>query len=150
MSAPPPPAVALSLGILGAAAAFLLPPRLSGWSRLAECYREERPFQGPKRRFQTLWLRWLTHYGNCATVGADGFGLHLSMFFLLRLGHPPLFIPWSEIEVREGRRSVLMPFATMELSFRQVPGVSVRMREELALLLKENAGPSWPESKKSA
>ena len=46
---------------------------------------------------QSAAMRWLTHYNNVLTVGADSEGLFLVPFFLFRVGHPPLFVPWAEI-----------------------------------------------------
>ncbi len=51
-------------------------------------------------------MRWTSHYGNCLTIGADTAGLKLSVLFPFRPGHPPLFIPWSEISVTR-RRNLL-------------------------------------------
>ena len=48
-------------------------------------------------------MRWLSHYGNCLNVGADATGLHLSVLFLFRVGHPPLLVPWGEISVAKRR-----------------------------------------------
>lgn len=34
-------------------------------------------------------------------MGANRDGLYLAVFSLFRLGHPPLFIPWSEITLSD-------------------------------------------------
>lgn len=94
--------------------------RLSGWSRLAEQYRANQPFQGEKWRFQSVQMRYLSHYNNCVTFGADFQGLYIAMFFLVRPGHPPLLIPWEELEIRPKQRFFMTGY---ELSFPRVPGV---------------------------
>ena len=44
-------------------------------------------------------------YNNCLKVHVSGGGLHLAMSPLPMLGHPPLLIPWGELEfVRTTRR----------------------------------------------
>ncbi len=96
--------------------------RISGWSRLAEQYRANQPFQGEKWRFQSVQMRYLSHYNNCVTFGTDFQGLYIAMMFIVRPGHPPLLIPWEELEIRPKQR-----FFTNghELSFPRVPGVTM-------------------------
>jgi hypothetical protein len=38
-----------------------------------------------------------TGYGNCLTIHASTAGLHLKVWPIFSLGHPPLFLPASEI-----------------------------------------------------
>ncbi len=94
--------------------------RWSGWYSLAERYRANTTFQGETWRFQSAQMRYLSHYNNCLTFGADPQGLSIAMFFILRAGHPPLFIPWGELELQPNRRLFVSGY---ELRFRQVPGV---------------------------
>ena len=96
--------------------------RLSGWSRLAEQYRATQPFQGERWRFQSIQMRYLSHYNNCVTFGADLQGLYIAMFFVVRAGHPPLLIPWQDLEIRPKTR---WGFGGYELSFPRVPGVTM-------------------------
>jgi hypothetical protein len=125
-------AIAFYLGI------FLLASRLTGWRALAEHYPLSSPFTGKPHRFQTAWMRWSSHYGNALTAGANAQGLYLSVLFLLRIGHPPLFIPWSDITSTEisggfSRR--------VELRFRRLPNVPVIITRDLAdNLAKESNG----------
>jgi hypothetical protein len=41
----------------------------------------------------------MTSYNGIIRLGADDFGLHLSVVFPFRVGHEPLAIPWSAIRV---------------------------------------------------
>ena len=101
--------------------------RISGWSRLAEQYRATQPFQGEKWRFQSVQMRYLSHYNNCVTFGADFQGLYIAMLFLLP-GHPKLLIPWEELEIRPKERFIMGGY---ELSFPRVPGVTMWVMRRL-------------------
>ena len=73
--------------------------RLGGWATLATFYCFSGSFNGDCWRFQSGELRWKIGYNNGLTVGANPTGLYLSVFFLFRLGHPDLFVPWADISV---------------------------------------------------
>jgi len=42
-------------------------------------------------------MRFWSHYGGVVRVTAASDALYLSVVFLFRIGHPPLRIPWNEI-----------------------------------------------------
>jgi hypothetical protein len=44
------------------------------------------------------------NYGGFLTVGVNKMGLHLSVWFLFRIGHPPLFVPWRDITMTERKK----------------------------------------------
>ena len=88
--------------------AVVLVSLLSGWWGLAEQYRTETPFPAHMRRFQRGQMRWRTNYGNILTVASDSRGLYLSVMFLFRLGHPPLFIPWADISFEDPKPLALL------------------------------------------
>jgi hypothetical protein len=54
-------------------------------------------------------MRWIAGYGNCLTVGASPDGFYLAISPLFRFRHPPLLIPWTEVEIT--RRRVLSVMA---------------------------------------
>ena len=124
------------LGIL-----FFVIGRISGWSTLANFYRFSGEFTGQQWRFQSAKLRWYMGYNNCLIIGANESGLFLSVFFLLRIGHPTLFIPWGDV-------SVIMKKGTWgkyaELRFRQTPAIPFRMSGKLSEKIAEVAGRMWP------
>ncbi len=115
--------------------------RLSGWYLLAERYRANTPFQGETWPFQSAQMRYQSHYNNCLTFGADPQGLSIAMLFILRAGHPPLFIPWGELELQPNRRLFVRGY---ELRFRQVPGVYMwvwaKLGEKIARASQGSAG----------
>jgi hypothetical protein len=114
---------------------------LSGWRQLAGNYRFEGAFTGKRWRFRSISMRWGAGYGSCVHIGADTRGLYLSILFLFRPGHPSLFIPWSDISVREVR---YWGVRRWELRFKKCGTVPVRIRPALGQLLAETAGDSWP------
>src|SRR5262245_14953978 len=74
----------------------------SGWRALAERFRSTRSIEGERFRFvsgsvsASKWSSVQCRGCFFVTVGSEGF--LLSVFFPLRLGSPPLFIPWTEVE----------------------------------------------------
>jgi hypothetical protein len=76
----------------------LLLSLVSGWTVLAARYRTEQPFAGQVWTFQSGQMR-LVSIRNCLTIGASREGLYLAMMALFRFRHPPLFIPWSQIQI---------------------------------------------------
>lgn len=75
--------------------------RVTGWHRLAEQFRFEGEFPEKRWRWRTGRMRWTTRYGNCLNFSADERGLYMSLVSFFRPFHPPLFVPWNEIEVGE-------------------------------------------------
>jgi hypothetical protein len=76
---------------------------LSGWRRLAEIFPANDLPTGKRFAFQSAKLGW-SNYGNCLTIYNSDAGLYISTILPFRLGHPPLFIPWSEMhDVRTSR-----------------------------------------------
>ena len=116
--------------------------RLGGWATLATIYRLSGSFNGDCWRFQSGELRWKIGYNNGLTVGANPTGLYLSVFFLFRLGHPDLFVPWADISVTPGKRGFLSIYT--EFRFRQAPMIPFRVNERLTQRILESAGNSWP------
>ena len=119
---------------------FLL-GKVSGWAALGRDYAFPNPFDGKSWRFQCAQMRWMSNYNNCLTVGANEQGLYLSIFFVLRIGHPSLFIPWRDISVT---RKKIWWARILELGLGQETPVPFRIREKLANRLKKAAGKSWP------
>ena len=114
---------------------------IGGWFKLARFYRFSGTFLGDRWRFQSAQMRWKIGYNNCLTVGANPEGLYLSVMFILRFGHPPLFVPWGDISV-----SVIKGFfyPALEFRFQQVPVIPLRVSERLGQKIKESARTSWP------
>ena len=105
---------------------------LSGWQSLADRYKTDRPFSSHKKWLQSAQMRFGVGYNNVLTAASDAEGIYLGVLVLFRMGHPPLFIPWSDIGLDEPRRFLFMK----SRKFRLGPdGIPLRVREPLAQFL---------------
>jgi len=77
-----------------------------GWAALARSYRLTGEFSGRRWRF----------------------GLCLTAFPLFRIGHPPLFMPWTDARIT---RHDGMPYSYLEFRFLRVDGVWLRVPTSL-------------------
>lgn len=75
---------------------------VSGWHALSNCFRSQTEPYGQTRTagpfFYGVQMRFRTNYGNVIRLTAAEDALYLSILFLFRIGHPPLCIPWKEIQ----------------------------------------------------
>ncbi len=115
--------------------------RFTGWARMAGHYPDMGGFSGKKWRFQTVTTRMGMGYKGSANVGADARGLYLSIFFIFRFGHPPLFVPWRDITITEKK---LYKMKVLEFRFRKTGDLPVRITAKLGDRLAEAAGSNWP------
>lgn len=98
---------------------------IGGWSALAEHYRTaERP-RG-KAFFMQSGRVGIVNYGSCLTIHVNEAGMFLAVLSLFRLGHPPLFIPWSEFN--NCRETKMMFFRFIEASIGTPPIARLRLR----------------------
>jgi len=116
---------------------------LSGWVFLSRRFRESGAFYSYQWPLQSIRMRtlWGT-YRNCANFGADEAGLYMAVFPIFRIGHPPLFIPWSEIQVVSGDRGLIFKKRKLLLGRQELIPLVVSLT--LAHKLKEAAGQAWP------
>jgi hypothetical protein len=114
----------------------------SGWRLLAKRFRLQGTFTGQKWTMQSARMRWLSQYNNALTVGADSTGLFMATMFLFRTGHPPLFVPWSEITGVREARLLFVKFVEMRLG--RVEEIPFRISASLAAKIQTIAGPEWP------
>jgi hypothetical protein len=108
---------------------------------MAAHYHNAGGFTGKVWRFQTITTRRGMGYKGSANVGADSKGLYLSLFFLFRFGHPPLFVPWRDITITEKQ---IFKSKVLELRFRKTGDLPVRIFAVLGDRLSETAGSNWP------
>lgn len=102
---------------------------IGGWWELGEHYRTQHAPPLHVSRWKSGRMGGLTNYNNVLTIGADPHGLFLHMPKLFRVGHPDLFIPWTDIAA-EPRRRLFGP--RVRLNFTRTKGVYLELREELA------------------
>jgi hypothetical protein len=135
------------LGILGYIAFFSLVLNLlgylSGWWALARVYRLHGHFEGTRRPFRRVSVGGIRYNGSI-TVGTNSEGLYLAMFSLFRSGHPPLFIPWSDVSAKVVKGWFWTRY--LELQFAHVHGVRVRLPEKLGREIAADANQAWGSS----
>ena len=69
--------------------------RLRSWSRLARHYRAPALVVGESARMRTGRIG-VVNYHSCLRFRINDDGILIAVAFPLRLGHPPLFIPWDQ------------------------------------------------------
>lgn len=114
----------------------------SGWFALARKFRCENEFDGQKFRFCSAYMRFFCHYGSVLTFGTNSTGLYISIFPVFRVGHPPLLIPWSEIEVLQGETGII--FKRRKLLLGREEPITLSISNVLAEELRTAAGSAWP------
>ncbi len=112
---------------------------LSGWHALSKHFKQETAPYGEIRTvgpfFYSIYMRFWCHYSSVIRLTAASDGLYASVLFPFRIGHPPLRIPWDEIQMRRTkflwRRLVLLTLGNEE----QIPmRISERMARNLGIL----------------
>jgi hypothetical protein len=115
--------------------------RSTGWAELAKHYR----FQGTLARkqrwsFQSARMgirdpnpllgveRPLSPLRNALNVAVNEAGMHLSIFLLFRMFHPPLFVPWDHISTKACSG---LSANWLEFHFRDAPSVVLRLRKSV-------------------
>jgi hypothetical protein len=94
---------------------------LSGWQSLSRRYHTENN-SSTTINWGSGSFRYIVGYHNVLRMRSDADGLYLSVMKLFRLGHPPLLIPWSEIEVLQEGRFLFLRWRTFRLDrTKQIP-----------------------------
>lgn len=104
----------------------------SGWRRMAQRFGNPGPLAsvGEQVRFASAQIGW-ANYSGALDLRVSASGVCLATMWIFRPFHPPLFIPWNEIEAHTAR----WPGAAPWLSLRSVPGARIRFsRRAFALL----------------
>jgi len=115
---------------------------ISGWRLLSKRFScPKSTFHGETWSFRRARMRFFANYGNCIDFGADQSGLYMSIFPILRVGHPPLLIPWSEITVVPGETGLVFKQRTLRLGRQEA--VSLRISAALMDHLHQAAGTGW-------
>jgi len=120
--------------------------RLSGWDWLARRFSETGVFYGESWRWQSARFRGWFSYNNCLKVGASSEGLHLEVMRILipfRLFHPPLTIPWNEIEVETGKAWFGL-FDTARFRMGVEEQITMRVYGKIVDRVRRAAGAGWP------
>jgi len=103
---------------------------IGGWIRLSMNYRERKDkiFSG---KFVKVYNTSMGIAGyQYLMLGLDKNGLYLNVPFLLRVGHPPLYIPWNQITVK--LKKSLFAFINIQLCFTANPDIKLNLSEKNA------------------
>jgi hypothetical protein len=112
---------------------------MSGWFSLSRRFRAEAEPYGQIKSvgpfFYTVYMRFWGHYSSIIRMTAADDALYLSVFFPFRIGHPPLCVPWKEIQFDRTkflwRRYVVLTLGNEE----RIPmRISERMAGKLGIL----------------
>ena len=112
---------------------------VSGWFALARRFRKRSEPYGDLKSagpfFYTVYLRFWGHYSSVVRLTAAADALYGSVLFLFRAGHPPLRIPWNEIQFGKTRR-VWRTYIVLTLGNKEkIPlRIPVRMARNLGIL----------------
>jgi hypothetical protein len=111
----------------------------SGWFTLSRRFKKQSDPYGETKSagpfFYTIYMRHWGHYNSIIRITAAEDALYLSVLFLLRIGHPPLRIPWSEIQFST-TKSFGMLFVVLTLGEQEKirMRISERMANKLGIL----------------
>lgn len=94
---------------------------VGGWTALARAYPHSGDFPPDRLGMQSASFG-LSNYSAVLTVAADRDGLYMRPMVLFKFAHPPLFIPWVDIEAQE--KSFI--FTRYHFRFAGAPGVVMR------------------------
>ena len=100
---------------------------LGGWRELSAKYALEGGFEG--RIFTGSGQMGIMNYGGSLRIGGNQSGLYMGVVFLFRPGHPPLYIPWSDISC-EAQKGFL--FTRIIVRFAKASTVTLRLSRSLA------------------
>lgn len=112
---------------------------MSGWHALSGRFKRQSDSYGENRSagpfFYTVYTRFWTRYANVIRVTVASDGLYLSVLLLFRIGHPPLRIPWDEIQFGRTKR-LWRPYIVLTLGREeQIPmRIPERMARNLGIL----------------
>jgi len=110
----------------------------SGWYALSKRFRAQSKFLGQLKStrpyFNVCMKNW-DDYSGIIRIAAEEDSLYLSVVFPYRIGHPPLRIPWTEIQFGKTkflwRRYVVLTLGDQE----HIPmRISERMARKLGIL----------------
>lgn len=109
---------------------------LSGWHLLSKRFRAPSEPYGDTRSagpfFCQVRMRFRTMYNGGIRITTAEDALYLSVIFTLRVGHPPLRIPWNEIEMSKTK---YLWFRYVILTLGKQEAIPMRISERLACKL---------------
>jgi hypothetical protein len=98
-----------------------------GFAQLVAHYGLRSPFVGRKWFWRSARIGRLGYY--LVTVGLNATGLYIAPWWPCRAGHPPILIPWPELQVEEPQRWWLSQ--DYQLYAVAMPQVKIRLSQRL-------------------
>lgn len=89
-----------------------------GWHQLASRFEASSRIDGETFRFASMSLGsglFPVSYGNCLFITVGRSGVRLSILFLFRFLHPPLFIPWSSVEAVQPEKFWFLTYTAVRI-----------------------------------
>ena len=126
--------------------------RTSGWHLLAEQFHVYEDIEGDAYRFASgsMGKRFMrVKYSNSLFITVGKRALYISVFFPLRFAHPPLLIPWSQIESVETKRTMRI-VEHVEIKFKDKwPVLHLRGRASKAIVAAFNIYSQDPDGQRN-
>jgi hypothetical protein len=124
--------VVIFIAILWCAVCFLI-SAMSGWLKLARHFRMQSDPYGEIKSvgpfFYTVYMRFWGHYSSVIRLTAAADALYASMLLPFRIGHPPLQIPWNEIQIGKAK-FLWRPYVLLTLGNQE--RIPMRISERMA------------------
>jgi hypothetical protein len=114
----------VSFPLLWCGVSFML-ARIGGWSSLAARYRTDNRPEG-KAFYMQGGRIGMVIYSACLTIHVTEGGMYLAVFPLYRIGHPCLFIPWTEFNNLRQTRSMFCDFVQASVGKPRIAKVLLR------------------------
>jgi hypothetical protein len=115
-----------------------------GWRRLAEEFAAQPDMRG-RILLGTATMRYGANYGHVIRLDCLPNGLVLSAAWLIRLAHPPLFIPWTQVAAEPIKVPWIFPAMRLELGRdAQIP-LTFYNREARELVARYSNAPARPD-----
>ncbi len=133
-----PYGVAVFIAILWCAICYFV-SFVAGWYSLSKRFRAQAEPYGDMKTagpfFYTVYVRFWGHYNSTIRMTAAADALYLSVLFFFRIGHPPLRIPWNEIQMSK-TTYFFRPYVVLTLGEQErIPmRIPMRMAKNLGIL----------------
>ena len=114
----------------------LLLARIGGWSALATRFPAVEEPAGQRFRFCSAKIGFAAYRCVITAIKSDT-GLHLSMLALMRFGHSPILIPWSEMKNPRAKRMLGASWVDVTVSTPSI--IAVRLPVKLVEGILSNA-----------
>jgi hypothetical protein len=99
-----------------------------GWRRLGERYAARDVPLGERFLMRSVGVGWVS-YNNCLTFRRGHDGFYMSVWYIFRLGHPPLYIPWSDVQNIQTYRQLWVDVVKFDVGAPRV--ATVRMTKKM-------------------